>query len=140
VVDNPVGRVKQENPTGIRLRRWGFFIFFACNRDRISSRRNTGHWFLCGVRSGRTADITAGQALFVMFIPVLNRSIRTGPEPDDALADTLFFVGYNISLVHGDAPLVQCPKNRPFLKYRALGLPDKIITIDGFKIGNQQKG
>jgi hypothetical protein len=116
----------------------GLLMFFpACNRDRISSRRNTGHWFLCGVRSGRTADITVCQALFVMFIPVLNFSIRTGPELDDALTNALFFVGYNISLVHGDAPLIQCPKNRPFLKYWAFGLPDKIITIDGFGIWNQ---
>jgi hypothetical protein len=41
-----------------------------------------------------------------MFIPVLNLSIGAGPELDDALADTLFFVGYDISLFHGDAPLV----------------------------------
>jgi hypothetical protein len=50
-----------------------------------------------------------------MFIPVLNRSIRTGPEPDDALADTLFFVGYNISFFHGHAPLVQDPNTERLL-------------------------
>jgi hypothetical protein len=49
-----------------------------------------------------------------MAITIVDLSIRTGPEPDDALADTLFFVGYDISLFHGDAPLVQNFTIAPF--------------------------
>jgi hypothetical protein len=67
-----------------------------------------------------------------MFIPVLNLSIRTGPELDDALTDAFFFVGYDISSFHSDAPLVQVSKYRPITLIWAFILHDKIITIDGF--------
>ena len=51
-------------------------------------------------QSGRTADIAVGEASFVAFIPVFHRRIRTGPELDDTLPDTFFFVGYDFSIFH----------------------------------------
>jgi hypothetical protein len=61
-------------------------------------------------RSGRAADVAVCQASFVAAITIFNLTIRTGPEFDDALADALFFVGYDISIFHDDAPLVQDPR------------------------------
>jgi hypothetical protein len=57
--------------------------------------------------SGRTANIAVCQASLVIFITVLNLSIRAGPKLDDALAEALFFVGYDISYFHGNTPFVQ---------------------------------